>query len=341
MMRLLILAILGMLSSVQVATSQEPKTSPDQPSGLELVDVRKIWDRAPHNAFTDLIRFQDRWYCVFREGKSHVSPDGALRVISSEDTEDWKSVALLTAKDGDLRDAKISRTSDGQLMLAGAKAFHQPAEHRHVSLAWFSADGQQWSQPTRIGVLDNWLWRVQWFQGKAYGFGYNTGDRKRGLKFFSSQDGKRFTTEVETVPGLGTYPNESSIVFRQDGTAICLLRQDGNPKDGLLGIAKPPYRDWSWKSVGCRIGGPDLIQIPDGRFICAVRLYDSQVRTSLCWLDIESGKLTEALKLPSGGDTSYAGLVWHDDQLYVSYYSSHESKTAVYLARVKVTELDE
>jgi len=35
--------------------------------GAELVEVRKIWDQAPHNAFTDLRRFQDRWFCVFRE----------------------------------------------------------------------------------------------------------------------------------------------------------------------------------------------------------------------------------------------------------------------------------
>ena len=67
-----------------------------------------------------------------------------------------------------------------------------------------------------------------------------------------------------------------------------------------------------------------------------VRLYDKKVRTSLCALDAEAGKLTELLALPSGGDTSYPGLVWHDDMLWVSYYASHEGKTNVYLARVKV-----
>ena len=30
-----------------------------------------------------LLRHKDRWYCVFREGEAHVSPDGALRVITS------------------------------------------------------------------------------------------------------------------------------------------------------------------------------------------------------------------------------------------------------------------
>ena len=44
------------------------------------------------------------------------------------------------------------------------------------------------------------------------------------------------------------------------------------------------------------------------------------------------------LTLPSGGDTSYAGMVWHDGLLWVSYYSSHEGKTAIYLARVKLAD---
>ena len=46
--------------------------------------------------------------------------------------------------------------------------------------------------------------------------------------------------------------------------------------------------------------------------------------------------MTEALELPSGGDTSYAGMVWHDGLLWIAYYSSHEEKTSIYLAKVKV-----
>ena len=46
--------------------------------------------------------------------------------------------------------------------------------------------------------------------------------------------------------------------------------------------------------------------------------------------------LTEFLPLPSGGDTSYAGMVLHDGLLWVSYYASHEGKTSIYLAKVKL-----
>lgn len=36
------------------------------------IEVTKIWDQGPHNAFTDLIRFKDAFYCTFREGTTHV-----------------------------------------------------------------------------------------------------------------------------------------------------------------------------------------------------------------------------------------------------------------------------
>ena len=34
----------------------------------EIVSGERIWDFAPHNAFTDLVRFGGVWYCTFREG---------------------------------------------------------------------------------------------------------------------------------------------------------------------------------------------------------------------------------------------------------------------------------
>jgi hypothetical protein len=303
---------------------------------LELMESRKIWDQSPHNAFTDLIRFNENWYCVFREGKGHVSPDGALRVITSKDGVNWESSALITSEDSDLRDAKITVTPDGQLMLAGAEAMNHPKDYKHQSLAWFSEDGKKWSKGYDIGVRDNWLWRITWHKDKAYGFGYGTKSHNRGIRLFESKDGKQFETLIEKAKINGTYPNETSMVFLKDDTCYCLVRQDGKPNTGVIGIAKPPYTDWTWKNLNCRIGGPHMIRLPNGHFLTAVRLYDRPVRTSLCWLDPEKGHLTEALKLPSGGDTSYAGLVWHEDLLWVSYYASHEGKTSIYLAKVKV-----
>ena len=302
----------------------------------EIIEVRKIWDQAPHNAFTSLVRFRNRWFCSFREGKAHVSPDGAIRIITSANGRDWDSAARLSSANADLRDPKLSITPDRRLMLTTAGALHQPAEFKHQTFVWFSRDGHTWTQPQPIGEPNFWLWRVTWHGREAYGVGYDTAGRNRA-RLYSSRDGGRFAPLVETFFDRG-FPNEASIIFLKDGTALCLLRRDGDPATAQLGQARPPYRDWAWQDIGVRVGGPNLICLPHGRIVAAVRLYDGKVRTALCWLDAVSGRLTEFLTLPSGGDTSYAGLVWHDGLLWVSYYSSHEGKTSIYLAKVKLAE---
>lgn len=309
----------------------------DKKRTMKLVEVRRIWDKAPHNAFTDLIRFHDRWFCVFREGQGHVSPDGALRVITSLNGEEWESAALIVSTNADLRDAKITITPNGQLMLCGGASLHDQSKNKLLSFAWFSDDGRTWSEKHLIGDPDLWLWRVTWHKGKAYSIGYGCGN-DQFVRLYSSDDGKKFDTLVERLFDVGD-PNETSLVFEGD-TLYCLLRRDGNPNTGMLGVSQPPYTAWEWKDLGKRIGGPHMLRLPDGRFVAAVRLYDGRERTSLCWLDIQSGTLTEALTLPSGGDTSYAGLVLHEGLLWVSYYSTHEEKTAIYLAKVKVEEVE-
>jgi hypothetical protein len=311
----------------------------NEENNFKLISVKRIWDKAPHNAFTDLMWYNGKFWCVFREGSGHVSPDGALRVISSVNGENWEPAALITSPDSDLRDAKITVTPDGKFMLSGAEALHDKSIHTHQSLVWFSDDGVNWSEKHKIGDPDFWLWRTTWHKNEAFNFGYGCGEKKL-LRLYKSSDGKNFETLVEDL-NIDSYPNETSVVFKGD-TAFCLLRRDGENKSGLFGIALPPYKNWEWKDMGVRIGGPDLIILPDGRFLAAVRLYETDnwhpARTSLCQINPATGKLSELLTFPSGGDTSYAGMVWHDDVLWVSYYSSHEEKTAIYLAKVQIGE---
>jgi hypothetical protein len=316
---LLLAAVLGW----PLAASAEPV----------LVDVQKIWDQAPHNAFTDLVRHKDRWFCVFREGQGHVSPDGAIRVLVSADGKKWESAALLKSATADLRDPKLTLTPQGRLQLSAAGALHQPMGHTHQTYTWFSDDGVHWGDAQKIGEPDFWLWRITWHGDTAYGVGYGCG-KEKSVRLYRSKDGVNFQTHVPTLFNEG-YPNETALVFLPDQTCLCLLRRDEKPSTGLLGTSKPPYAEWSWQDLGVRIGGPNMIRLPDGRLLAVVRLYDGKVRTSLGSVDPKDGKFHELLALPSGGDTSYAGLAFHDGLLHVSYYSSHEGKTNIYLARIK------
>ncbi len=301
-------------------------------SEAQLLSVQRIGEAAPHNAFTDLVRWRNQFWCVFREGSAHVSPDGAIRVLRSGDGTQWSSAARLTSARGDLRDPHLTVTPDHRLMLYGAAALPQPGPVKHQSLTWFSEDGARWSSEIPVGDPDVWLWRVAWNGPQALGVGYDTGG-EQFVRLYSSRDGQKFETLVPTLFSEPN-PNETGLAFLPDGTCLCLLRRDGQPGTGKLGRSKPPYRDWTWQDLGVRIGGPQLLRLPDGRLLAAVRLYDGVVRTSLCWLNTEAGRLTEFLKLPGGGDCSYPGMVLHDGRLWVSYYASHEGGTRVYVAQV-------
>ncbi len=320
------------------AGASSASESAKQTGKPELLGVRKIWDRARHNAFTDLVRHEGEWLCVFREGKGHVSHDGKVRVIASKDGKAWTSAALLTTPEPslpDLRDPKISCTPDGRLQLIAGAANRRKGETGHRTFVWFSADGRSWGDATPVADENVWLWRVTWHGGKACGVGYGREGAERIARLYRSGDGRRFETLVPRLFAKG-YPNEATLRFLPDARGLCLLRRDGSPNTAQLGRAEPPYTEWTWQDLGVRVGGPNFIRLPDGRFLAATRRYDGGVRTSLQWLDARNGTLSECLRLPSGGDTSYAGLVWHEGQLWVSYYSSHEGKTSIYLARVRV-----
>lgn len=306
----------------------------EESSQAEIVSVDKIFDQAPHSAFTDLVHFQDMWFCVFREGTAHVSPDGAIQILKSIDGNKWQSVAKLTSPSADLRDAKITVTPTEKLMLCGAGALNQPAKTRHQSTIWYSDNGADWNDAIPIGSPNYWIWRITWHNGKAYGVGYHTIE-PRETQLFVSDDGRKFERLGEPF-AIDGFSNESSLIFHADGTALCIVRRDGNPNDAQLGTSSPPYTDWKWKSLGQYIGGPVLKQLPDGRHLVAGRRKIGPAKTVLWQLDPVTAKLHELTVLPSGGDTSYPGLVYHNEMLWMSYYSSHEGKASIYLAKIKL-----
>lgn len=223
----------------------------------------------------------------------------------------------------------------------------------------FSKDGKEWTAPKTVLDPGDWLWRVTWHQGVCYGVSYNNRVRRTPpttvptdagkasadttdweLKLVSSTDGENFTPVAQLdVPGS---PNETTLRFLADGRMAALVRREGGDMTGWVGTSKTPYTQWSWKPLPQRVGGPNFIQLPDGRLIAVTRKYASGAKTVLSWLDVDKGTLDDILTFPSGGDTSYAGMVWHGGLLWVSYYSSHEqNKASIYLAKVKLSSVEE
>src|SRR4051794_13860191 len=93
---LFVAAISAALAASSTATAAKP----------EIVSVKKIWDQGKHNAFTDLVRWHNKWYCTFRESDAHVGGDGQIRVLESDEGDKWQSAALIRETGIDLRDPK-------------------------------------------------------------------------------------------------------------------------------------------------------------------------------------------------------------------------------------------
>lgn len=334
--------VLFVLAMLCISTALAPASPPVE---VEILEVKKIWDNAPHNAFTDLARWNGKFYCAFREGRGHVSTDGKIRVLESEDADHWNSAALIGLDGYDLRDAHLTVTPQETLMLVGGAAPRQKDNQGAPTGTFvsFSKDGREWSKPEIAVEPGRWMWQVSWRDGKAYGVSYAAGDRKPWAELLVSSDGVKYQLHVAELFGEG-YPTEVTLRFDEDGTCYALMRRDrsgDSPSSAMLGVSRPDYKQWQWRDLGTEFngfGGPNFIKIPPGHWIAAGRMHQGGAHTALTYIDLANGTMTTLAKLPSGGDTSYPGMVWNDDILYVSYYSSHEGKTSIYLAKVKVRD---
>ena len=308
---------------------------------LTVVKVWKIWDYGDYNSFTDLAWFKGYFYCTFREGKHHAGGDqGKVRVIRSRDGKKWEPVAFFSipVKENtvvfDMRDPKISVANGDSLMLSIGVALY--IGNKAVGMAprvSFSKDGLHWSDPEPIIIHDRWPWRPVWHHKKEWVVSYwgNPGH----LLLENSEDGFVFLP-VDTLHVPRNSPNEVTIRFDKYNNMIALIRTGGGDQTAFLGKARPPYTHWTYHAVGRYIGGPDFLVLSPGRYICAGRMYiNKEPRTCVAFLD-DKGHLSEPLVLPSGGDNSYPGMVIRNGILWMSYYSSHEGKTSIYMAKIRI-----
>ncbi len=239
--------------------------------------MQRIWDQAKHNAFTDLVRFQDVWHCTFREGEGHVGGDGKIRVLRSADGDRWESAVLIADEGIDLRDPKLSITVDNQLMLvAGGSVYGGTTTLKAMQpRVCFSPEGRTWSVPRRVMEEGQWLWRVTWHTGRAYGISYSV-PKPYG--------------NIEAKPAADW---------------------DGGNTRGWIGLSRPPlYRQWSWKETTMRLGGPEFIELPDRSLWAATREStgvlkpDAKKGPTTVLARLTRDAIEPVLLLPSGGDTS-------------------------------------
>jgi len=313
------------------------------------IEAVRIWDSAPHNAFTDLVRYKGVFYCTFREGVSHVpkgrQENGKIRILKSPDGIRWKSVVLLENEHYDLRDPKISVTPDNRLMvIMGGSDYSTGSLLGCLTHASFSKNGKDFSEPQPVKIESavktnyDWIWRVTWKDRTGYGVVYqpNQPDGEFVIQLLKTFDGIRY--ELVSKLDVTGKPNESTVRFEGNRIYI-VVRREGQGTNGLLGVSNPPYQDWAWIDLGMKVGGPEFIFTGPGQIAMGTRLYrpadQGGPKTGIVYMNT-AGLTDHIVELPSGGDTSYPGMVLYRGKLYLSYYSSHENKTSIYIASLSL-----
>ncbi|MFM2475859.1 exo-alpha-sialidase [Celerinatantimonas sp. MCCC 1A17872] len=284
-----------------------------------------------HLAFTDLICFSDTLWLAYRQASSHHRQDGVI-VVKKQTQCGWTEQSVIRVS-GDLRDPKFSISPDGNLLLNCALV-----DNKQLRSIVYQLEQDNWQQKAQLAAPNQWLWRMQWRKEHAFGFAYqhpNTFKFYQINQDFSSQ--LMLDNPLNEHRILDGYPNETGLCLDSRGKMFCLLRRDGKDPRALLGQSEPPYQSWQWQTLNIRIGGPVLTLTKSQQLLAVVRLF-APFRTSVCQIDINNGEIIELLALPSSGDTSYAGMAWmSESQLQVSYYSSHEGPSAIYLAQLKLS----
>jgi hypothetical protein len=103
--------------------------------------------------------------------------------------------------------------------------------------------------------------------------------------------------------------------------------------------ASPPYREWSRTDSGLLLHAPVAKRVGNKIYIVARFKEEENYRTGV--FEFAKEKLSHRISLPSGADTSYAGVVLVKGDMFISYYSSHQSLgrgSNIYLAQIDLKE---
>jgi hypothetical protein len=293
--------------------------------------VIPIWDSAPHNAFTDICHYKGYWYCVFREGKSHLSGDGngKIRIIYSQDTSNWQTACVIADPAYDLRDPKLTVTSNNRLMMHYLATRPGDSSKYEINRIIFSSNGLKWTKPKSMNLTNKTAWRVTWVNNRAYTVAYNN---HTGCTLYRSKNGIRYKEVCKFL--LKGLPNETTLLPLPDDKMMAIIRREDEPRALYIGKSDFPFTNWQFKEVLTFAGGPNLIMLPDTSIYATHRSYKSG--KGRLWISKVTGEnVKETLMLPSGGDCGYAGMYWFNNALWISYYSSQQGNQAkIYLAKI-------
>lgn len=306
-----------------------------------------------HNAFTDLALWKGQYYLCFRNGEAHGSMDGEIRVMRSADLKNWEPCGTLNTY-GDDRDPHFVCTDNTLMVYFGVWDLIHGTGHntpdRNVvrSHTASSTDGVTWSKVQGVYEPGFWLWRVTPYKGAFYSAAYTARRPKpdsRETRLLRSSDGLNW--DLVSLVTNEHMCGEADIWFQPDDSMWLVTRANDKSGNSYLYRSDPTLTKWSGESLGTMIHSPVWAHWRNRHFISGRGKQAEKQSVTRIW-EWKDGRVEEVITLPSGGDTSYSGLVVDPatleaeaPALFVSWYSQHEREpnatnnmANVYVARV-------
>ena len=307
-----------------------------------------IYGAGKYSAFSDLIKWSNKWYVVFRSAESHAyTKDGILEVLESEDFITWKVVNSFKYDGMDLRDPKFCIFGSDLLINTQGVTFNPDRSVSSQTGLTFnltkSLKSHSLENTKQIPLVMNytfpgyWPWRYTKYQNSFYSWGYNV---EAGIFRLVKTSDFIKVDELLNLDKLQNKPSEATIRIANN-KFYSLIRRAGATLFGIANIDDPTNIEWTELPIQ-GLGGPNFVFYDNETVVFGGRDLSTSVssfennRTSLYVYKISSKKLYKVITLPSYGDTGYPGLVLEGKNLFLTYHSSHEGKAKIYSAQVEL-----
>lgn len=322
---------------------RDPDSIINNSTACKVLSINKVYDVEKHCAFTDLTKWSGKWYLVFRTSDNHAyTKNGVIKVLKSADGVKWENEVSYEAPDMDLRDPKFITTRDGRLKVFTQGVKFNPdktVNYQRGVVIEAEADIFNRDKPYTI-FYDRkayWPWRFSNQNNISYAIGY--GQSPNVFQLVKTTDFKHIE-EVCDLSQIQRTPTEATLRFRKDSCYV-LVRRSGPTLLGISNVSDICNLTWTELPL-IGLGGPNFLFYDDNTLLISGRDYANQNysyannRTSLFVYKIKEKKTYRILTLPTSGDTSYPGLYLSENELWISYHSSHEGPTKIYLAKVEL-----
>ena len=302
------------------------------PISPKVVSDEVIWQNNKYLAFTSLVYYKKWFYCAFREANGHTNKagNGIIRIIKSKDGRKWSEFKTLEIEGVDLRDPKLCIDPHNRLMLScGGTEYDGSKVKSCCTRICFLNKMNEFTPFEKVDVdgknTSNWIWRIVWHKGIAYGFNYIN-----GFAFLKSADGVHYRTSMKHF-SFKERPTEADFVIEENDSITIVLRNGSVCQLGFGRIED----NISWHEFASEIGGPSICKVGKYFYVGSRMFLNNRAETVFAYI-ADSGKLHPLISFPSKKDCSYPGVVYRKGKVYMTYYNGDGYSSTINMAIMKL-----